>query len=219
MAALAHESEIIVSRTAAGQIQAATEFAQPLPLELSVFPGIAGHATGLMGIHSTIFDDPTNDSYQMSDTADLRLILLAKTPGMEIWNDTGSAFMTNGQSYYVGVPIFDTHPIWNLVTNSPAGMNALTLRLHDVNGVYADSATFVLTFTALVPPTLEINKNAGQLTLSWPLDADDWTLESATGPTTTNWSVITNAPVNTGTKFSVLLDFGAAQKFYRLHKF
>jgi hypothetical protein len=215
----AHEAEIIVSRTATGQLQAAIEFPQPVELERSVFPGITGHATGLLGIHATILDEPTNNAYQLSDAADLRFILLTKTPGMEVWNDTGSAFMTNGQSFYVGVPVFDTHPIWNLVNDASDHTNTLTLKFHDVNGVYTDSPPIVLSFTPLVPPILQLqSENSGQITLTWPTHADDWFLESAAAITATHWLAVTNVPAISGDNFFVTLDAGRAQNFFRLHK-
>jgi hypothetical protein len=218
--AKAQESAVIISRTSAGQLQATPEFEMPFPLELSVFPGISGHATGRMGFHSTVFDDPTNNSYQLSNTADLRFILLSKTPGMEVWNDHGSGFMQTNESFYVGVPPVDTHPVWNLVTNSPDGTNALVLQLHDVNGVYADSALLTLSFKVLIPPTLQLQReNSSFIILAWPLDADDWTPEFAGTLTATNWTTVTNKQVNTGTNISITLPATDAQKFFRLHRF
>jgi hypothetical protein len=173
-----------------------------------------------MGFHSTILDDPTNNAYQLSNSADLHFILLAKTPGMEVWNDHGSGFMQTNEAFYIGVPPFDTHPVWNLLTNAPDGTNALVLQLHDVNGVYSDSMPFTLTFTPLVPPPLQLQReDSGFVTLRWPLDADDWTLESSGTLTATNWATVTNEYVNTGTNFSVTLPATNARGFFRLHRF
>ncbi len=149
VSALAHEETVItVGRSAAGALIVDSDFAQPVALPVSIFPGITGFATGEIGVHSTILNDPTNDFFQLSTAADFRLILLAKDPGMEIWNDTGTSYMATNEIFYVGVSPFDTHPIWNLVNGTPGNAYALTLKLRDLNGVYADSDPFTVSFTA-----------------------------------------------------------------------
>jgi hypothetical protein len=216
----AHEAEIDVSRTAAGKLQAEIAFEQPHPLELSIFPGINGHATGLLGIHSVIFDVATNDVFQIAPEADLRFILVEHDPGMEIVRDGGvGGFMQTNESFYIGVAPFDTHPLWNLTNGVIGETRSLTLKLHDVNGLYTDSDSFTLSFTPLVAPVLEVlRENSSSITLSWPLDADDWSLESAAAVNAPTWNSVTNVPVNTGTNFSLTLDADGAQKYFRLHR-
>ena len=179
------EDEILAGRTAAGQLKVEVGFAQPLPLLVSVYPGITGYATGDVGVHSTIFDDPANDFFQLSPSADSRFILSAKDPGMEVWNDPGSGYLGIGESFYIGPPPFDTHPIWNLPSGSPGTAYSLTLRLHDLNGVYPDSAPVILRFTqAITPVALALRQTASnELTLSWPTNAAGWVLESAAAVT------------------------------------
>lgn len=215
----AHEAVIVVGQTSAGQLNVDLELEQPHELALSIFPGISGYATGELGVHSTVFDDVPNDSFQLSTLSDFRLVLLAKDAGMEILNDTGSAFMTNGESFYVGIPPFDTHPLWNLTNGTPGTNYSVTLKFHDVNGIYPDSAPFELSFTPLIAPVLEIAKeNPGQITLLWPTHADDWTLETAGTLTATNWTTVTNVPAISGDNFSVTIESAASQEFFRLHK-
>jgi hypothetical protein len=103
-----------IGRSAAGQLKVDVSFTQA-GLPASIFPGISGYATGELGFHSTILDDPANDFFQLSPAADFRFILLAKDPDMEVWNDTGLDFMGIGEAFFIGPPPFDTHPIWNLV--------------------------------------------------------------------------------------------------------
>src|SRR5947208_1797594 len=98
---IADESEVHVGRTAVGQLKIHVEFTQPLELPASIFPGISGYATGLVGFHSTELDEPAEDFFQLSTASDFRFILLAKTPGMEVWNDHGSGYMTVGESFFV----------------------------------------------------------------------------------------------------------------------
>ena len=52
----AHEAEFLAGRNAAGQLKVHVHFDQPLELEPSIFPGITGYATGLLGLHSAELD-------------------------------------------------------------------------------------------------------------------------------------------------------------------
>src|SRR4029079_14275905 len=63
------------------------------------------------------------------------------------WNDTGSGFVPVGGAFYIGPPVFDTHPVWNIVTGTPGTIYTMTIKVHDVNGVYTDSEPTVLSFT------------------------------------------------------------------------
>ncbi len=214
------EEEIDVGRSAAGQLKIEVNFTQPLELEVSIFPGISGYATGLLGVHSTILDDPANDFFQLSTAADFRFVLLAKDPGMEVWNDSGSGYMATNETYFIGVSPFDNHPIWNLVNVTPGNTYSLTLKLRDVNGVYSDSAAFVLSFKP-VQVLHRINiEPAGPLhaTLSWATNASGWELQSAASVTATNWTTITNAPGIAGTNFVLGITTADLQRFFRLHK-
>jgi hypothetical protein len=219
------EEEITVGRSAAGQIKVDLELAQPLPLDPSVFPGITGYATGELGLHSTILDFPTNDFFQLSPAGDFRLILLAKDPGMEVWNDTGSGFMGIGESFFVGPAPFDTHPVWNLVAGTAGNTYSLTLKLHDLNGVYTDSDPFVLSFTprpvAPGPGPYRIDiapVDPAHARLLWSTNAVGWALESAGSATALNWDVVTNLPGITDTNFSLDIPTSDATRFYRLHR-
>jgi hypothetical protein len=214
------EEEMHVGRTAAGQLKVEVGLAQPLPLPASVYPGITGYATGDVGLHSIVFDDPDSDFYQLSTATDFRLILLAKDPGMEVWNDTGSGYMGIGEFFYVGPPPFDTHPLWNLVSGSPGIAYSLTLAVHDLNGVYPDSAPVVLRFTqAITPVALAIRQTASsEVTLSWPTKAAGWALESTAAVTAAGWNPVTNTVGIVGTNFSLNLNMAEAQQYFRLRK-
>jgi hypothetical protein len=214
------EEEIDVGRTALGEVKVEVDITQPLPLSASVYLGITGYATGDVGLHSIFFDDPVNDFFQLSTAADFRLILLAKDPGMEVWNDTGSGYMGIGESFYVGPPLFDTHPIWNLLGGSPGTEYSLTLKLHDLNGIYPDSAPVILRFTqAIAPVALALKHTApNEVTLSWPTNAAGWALESATAATPAAWNPVTNDVSVVGTNFSVGLNMSGEQQYFRLQK-
>src|SRR5689334_9678599 len=95
------EEEILVGRSPAGQIKVDVGFTPPLELPVSACPGISGYVTGELGIHSTLLDDPGNGFFQLSTAADFRFLLLAKDPGMEVWNDTGSGYMGVGETFFI----------------------------------------------------------------------------------------------------------------------
>ena len=145
---------------------------------------------------------------------------MAKDPGMEVWNDTGSGFMGIGESYFIGPPPFDNHPIWNLLGGSPGSAYSLTLRFHDSNGVYPDSAPVILSFTpAIIQVPLALRQTApNEVTLSWSTNAAGWRLESSAAASPAAWNPVTNAFGLVGSNFSLSLDMAGAQQYFRLRK-
>jgi len=218
---LAHEEqEILVGRTAAGELKVDSDFAQPVELPGSIFSGISGYATGELAFHSTLLDDAAIDFFQLSAAADLRFVLLAKDPGMEVWNDTGSGYMATNDLFYIGPAPFDTHPIWNLVNGASGSVYSISLKLRDLNGVYPDTAPFVLSFTAgQVLPRINIARmDPLHATLSWTTNAVGWELQSAAAGAATNWVTVTNGPGITGSNYSLSISTADTQQFFRLHK-
>jgi hypothetical protein len=216
------EEELLVGQSSAGQLRVHIEFEEPFELEPSVFPGISGFATGEMGLHSTALDEPESDFFQLSTEADFRLILLTNDPGMEVWNDHGSAYMTNGEMFYVGPSPFDTHPVWNLVDGVPGTAYSLTLKIRDLNGIYPDSDPFTLSFTAAAAPgpfELQISQ-AGPLraSLTWPTNAFGWDLESTAALESPDWASVTNTRSVAGTNFSLTLPTISGSQFFRLRR-
>ncbi len=215
------EDEIQIGRDAQGRLKVRVGFALPFVLPVSPFPGIAGYATGALGFHSAVSDEPANDFYVVSTDADFRLVLVAKDPGMEVWNDSGSGFMAVGDSFYVGVAPFDTHPVWNLPAGAPGGSYALTLKLRDLNGIYPESDPFVVSFTPEPSPVVSITFRAsGAVLISWTLPADGWVLQQA--PTLTGgaavWTAIPPPYDLTATEASTTLSATGPASFFRLRK-
>lgn len=208
----------MVGRSAAGELKIDSDFDQPVELPVSIFPGIPGYATGELALHSTIFDDPTNDFYQLSTATDFRLILLAKDPGMEVWNGTG--YMGTNDALLVGPSPFDVHPIWNLVNGTPGTKYSLTLMLRDSNGVYPDSEPFGLSFTPVeVRHRINIMRTDSlHVTLSWATNAVGWKLQSAASVISAGWDVITDAPSLNGTNFTLSINTTNSRQFFRLAK-
>ncbi len=209
------EKEIIVGRDSLGQLKVRIEFTIPSILPVSIFPGIQGFATGEIGVHSAVSDEPGNDFYVVSPTADFRLILVAKEPGMEVWNDSGSGFMQVGDTFYVGPAPFDTHPLWNLLVDSPGVARSLTVKFRDLNGIYPESDPFVISFAA--PPRVSVAWAAGSLVLAWPVWADGLVLEQNTtlGPGGIWMPIQPPYPVE-GNAFSLTLSMTTVSGFFRL---
>jgi hypothetical protein len=212
------EEEILVGRNAINQLVVQVGFVEPMALPLSVFPGISGYATGELGLHSNILNDTNNDFFPPSTAADFRFILVAKDPGMEVWNDTGSGYMAVGEMYYVGQPPFDTHPVWNLVAGTSGNTYSLTLKMRDLNGIYPDSAPFTLSFTAVPYEITILQGDPAHVSLLWATNVHDWNLETASAPDATNWLVITNTPAIVGSNYSLSMATADSQQFFRLHQ-
>jgi len=215
----AHEEEIDFGQSAAGELKAHIEFDQPFPLPHSIYPGVSGYATAEMGLHSTPLDEPTNDFFQLSSSADFRLILLSKDPGIEVWNDHGTAFMTNGESFYLGVPFFDSHPMWNIVSGTTGTVYSISFKLHDVNGVYADSDPVTISFTPIAPATLSIQDNPDStitITMQGTADAEYIFQRTTNLLSPTNWIIVaTNIAGEDGSATFTESKLGSAQRFYR----
>jgi len=206
----AAEDDLLVGRNAAGQLKLEIGFAQPFRLA-TIFPGVPGYATGEIGFHSAAFDDPDHDFFQLSPMADFRFVLLAKDPGIEVWNDHGSGFLAVGESFFMGTAPFDTHPFWNIVNGQPGRVYSLKLTVHDVNNLYADSLPFVLSFTP-APPVIAIATAApGLVTLSWTPATPGFVLQFAPALWPAAW---TNAP--TGATNPITLPSPSPGGFYRV---
>lgn len=209
----AADNDVLVAHAAHGQLKARVEFPLPLDLESSTFPGFPGFATGEVGFHSAAEDEPADDLFQLSPLADTRFILLAKDPGMEVWNDHGSAPMAIGESFFMGPPFFDTHPLFNLQIGIPGQSYSLTLRIHDVMGIYTDSEPFELTFTPALPVVSLAVAGPGLVSLSWTPDTAGFVLQSSPALNPANW---TNAP--SGPTNPVVIPASGLQGYYRVAK-
>ena len=66
-------------------------------------------------------------------------------------------------------------------------------------------------------PALVCHPGMGQVTISWATNLNGYTLESSDSPTAASWIGITNTSVVIASRFSVTVDSGTQQKFFRLH--
>jgi hypothetical protein len=152
--ALAHEEVVVdVGHNSAGKLIPHMHFSQPVVLPVSIFgPGIPGYAEAEPSFHSLLADDPSEDLFVLSTSSSVRFVLMAKDPGVEVWNDTGSAFLAVGGTYFIGQAPFDNHPIWNIPNLADTTARSMTIRLHDLSGTYTDSDPFALSFIAVPEP-------------------------------------------------------------------
>ncbi|MCE9620141.1 MAG: hypothetical protein K8R92_09555 [Planctomycetes bacterium] len=157
-AAFAHdeEKEIHIGRNSAGQLVAEVAFHQPGHIEVSVFPGYDGYATGLIGIHSAELDEPDEDFYTMSETCDIQAIFVSADYGLKVYN--GPNPMSFGDIMPLGTPFFDYHPVFHIFDGQVGESFELQMYLHDVSGQFSDSEIFTVSF-APEPEFGDINED------------------------------------------------------------
>jgi uncharacterized repeat protein (TIGR03803 family) len=74
-------------------------------------------------------------------------------------------------------------------------------------------------FSLSLLPSLRIQfLSPNSLLLAWPYPSTDFSLQQNASLTTTNWSSVTNPPVQVGGEWQVTLTPPAGNRFYRLHK-
>jgi len=110
---------------------------------------------------------------------------------------------------------YDTSPNYLGTTAALTNYDAYVINLT------LDYALMSLTVVdaSIPPPALAISQvDVGLIELSWPTNALDYTLESATSLPTTVWSPVTNSVVIKGDQFTVPLDAAESQRMFRLRK-
>jgi hypothetical protein len=151
-AACADEADINIFRSAQGRLVCEVEAPQPYPLPRSVFPGIDGWAAAELGIHSADHSHPDKGLFQLDKNVDLHFVLVHADPGVRVLNDHGSGWMIPGETFQLGVPFFDVHPLINIHVATP-GVFAIELYVRDATGHLADSEPVTVTFTQSFCPS------------------------------------------------------------------
>jgi hypothetical protein len=94
--------------------------------------------------------------------------------------------------------------------------------LHHCHNLEHEDGGMMQNFEVLPPPTLEIQRAAGSVTLSWPDTFQDWILESSPlFVSESSWQTVRQvpqAPLQGGGKWTVTVDETGGQQFYRLRK-
>lgn len=140
---------LVVGRSASGQLKAHVEVSLPVPLPPSPFPGTDGWAGASPGIASAEVDEPQQDLYMLAPNSSIQLILVGADAGIQI---VTSHVWVVGEVFDMGPPVFDYHLVYNIPNGQIGATYAMHFRLHDVNGVHADSPVFTLVFTPVLAP-------------------------------------------------------------------
>ena len=146
--------EIVVGRDAKGRLSARFDAARVFPLGPSRFVNVGGFAEAMPGLNSTFTARPDDDFFVLDEAADLEFVLVGADAGLEVWNDHGSGPMRTGESFTLGHPPFDSHPVWNAPHGEPGRRYELRLQLRDRSRRYSESATLSLAFTPDETPEL-----------------------------------------------------------------
>lgn len=139
-------AEIVIGADAAGRLRVVYDASQPFKLPASRFPGIDGYAEVFPGFSTVIGARAAADFVALEPRADIEFVLLGTDPGLTVWNDKGTAPMKPGESFRLGHPTFDSHPVWNIRADESGASYAMRLRVRDTSGSYAESDVFAPAF-------------------------------------------------------------------------
>ncbi len=139
--------EIVVGVDGSGRLVARVDPERLHPLAASRFPGIDGYADAFPGF-SSLFEARPDDGLLLADPASsLEFVLLAADEGLAVWNDHGTGPMQVGESFSLGHPPFDSHPLWRCLPGEAGRRYEVRLQLRDTTGRHAASEPFVAAFT------------------------------------------------------------------------
>lgn len=151
-AAHAHDM-MYVGQTSTGRLTIYIDPAiVPNMMYQSIYPEFGGWVQTEFGIETIGGPIPEYNLYPISPLADVRLVLVSGDPGIVLQKDEFQGPLLVGESYYLGNPYFHQHPIWNITEPEIGKIYKLTFILHDLNGVYTDSAPFTITFGCIPCP-------------------------------------------------------------------
>ena len=146
----AHEIVLLVGRSAAGQIKIDADLHHPVPLPVSIFPGISGYAEGEPAFHATILDDPVNDFFQLDPSANFQFVITAQDPGIGIYTPTG--LIPTNTPVTLGPSVFDFHPVWQIPSGPVGAVYNITLKVQDTTGLYTESTPLTVPFQSVPEP-------------------------------------------------------------------
>lgn len=146
--ALAHDhAEVLVGHNSANRLVPHIHEEMPVSIPESIFAGIPGYATGLIGFESLAIAHPEDDLFLLSSTAHITATLVSFDAGARIY-DSGQPMVAGGIMDFLTMP-FDYHPIFCIPNELAEHGEVFTLNfvLHDLSGQYLDSDMFSLTIT------------------------------------------------------------------------
>ena len=100
----------------------------------------------------------------------------------------------------------------------PAGRNFVVV-VNDLGSQGAGCGYLLVVSSAECAPELKLaTLPESRVRLAWPTTAAGYLLDAAPDFETTNWNVVTNQPLVSGTNFFVTNSAGGAGRFYRLRR-
>ena len=139
--------EFVIGSDKSGKLVVRFDASKPSPLPVSRFPGIDGYAEGLPGFLSLLEPMPEAGLTPPDPSSHIVFVLVGADEGIGVLNDHGSASMKIGETFELGKPAFDSHPIWNIVNGETGKRYALRMRVRDTTGKHAESDVFAPEFT------------------------------------------------------------------------
>jgi hypothetical protein len=170
-AAAQHLDDIIVGRSAAGQLKFEAGLDE-VHLLLPVNPPLSGWTGDEPGFDHLEVNEPDEDFFVLGAGAEVWLEGISLDAALRVYrNDLGAAILSPGQQILLGDHLLHTHVIWNISSSDPGfdpGQEVWsgTFKLVDkgVTG-YAESEPFTLRFTNIPEPATLVMLAAGGLAL------------------------------------------------------
>jgi hypothetical protein len=147
------------------------------------------------------------------------------TNGAAIWIQIGTSFGLDSV-HDITLPGFFPHsavaiPYQKFSTNIIATNTSVILSFHGINAtnglavtnaILLDNVSVVQTYPPLTLNFIRPNT----LVFTWPFTNSPYRLQANTALDTTNWTTLTNVPVNLGTNNQITLTTSTNRQFYRL---
>lgn len=148
-----HEGDFIVGRTGANQL--ALEFDDDEPFVLPSVAFIPGDGWGSddPGFNALSEDEPDEDFFQLSGSAQIAVQLVSKDPDLHVLDDVlFTALMVNpGDQWALPAGAsFDDHPFWFIDDADFSEVGVLfdfSFTLVDLSGTYSESEVYTAQFT------------------------------------------------------------------------
>lgn len=164
-----HGGDVVVGRTAKGQLAVEVPVGAPTPLDAvdGFLRGWAGDEPGFMSLAE---DEPDEGFFVLGQGAIVGLDLLSIDPALKVWSPGFvSALTAPGQSFVLGGATFDTHGTFHIDSTDPAfdpgqDVFSATFRVVDTGTTgYAASEPFALAFTPVPEPMTVLLFGVGAL--------------------------------------------------------
>lgn len=155
--------EVAIGRSASGQLVGHFESDGPVVVPRSVFAGITGFATGLIGFESIVVDEEAEGLFTLAAESQITAELIALVPPTEVRVYDGLSTLPIGGAMQLGSPIFDYHPTFNIPspTAAPGQIFEVHLVLHDLSGNHATSDAFIVSITPACDGDFNLSGDVG----------------------------------------------------------